>query len=47
MTALARQRAEKVRDALVSQNGVEATRLQVGTDPGEGDAVVVVGFAGG
>ena len=47
MTALARQRAEKVRDALVSQNGVEATRLQVGTDPGEGDAAVVVGFAGG
>ena len=45
MAALARQRAEKVRDTLVSQRGVDAARLQVGVDADAGGPAVVVGFA--
>jgi hypothetical protein len=45
MAALARQRAEKVRGALVSQKSVDAARLQVGVDADAGDPAVVVGFA--
>jgi hypothetical protein len=42
--ALARARAEAVRDALVADHGVAAGRVQLG-DPVEGDPGVVVGLA--
>lgn len=42
--ALARQRAEAVRDALLSRHGLDAERVQLG-DPTEGAPGVVVGLA--
>jgi hypothetical protein len=45
MAALGRQRAEKVRDALVTQKGVDGARLEVAVDASQGDPAVVVGFA--
>jgi len=44
MMALARQRAETVRDALVTQKGVAAARLEL-ADSADGEPSVVIGFA--
>ena len=45
MAQLARQRAERVRQLLVSQKGVEASRLDVASAADAGDPGVIVGFA--